>query len=487
MLSTTTTTKSSPTSPRQKHKHTPHNHKKILVRAAPQHRPNEPEDTLPKDLAHALQNAETLFADIRIQFPGGGPDFRLLTIAPSKAILFRDPTNICLLDEWGEEINEERGVCIKIHEGVEREAVEKLVSSAYEGTGGLMDLTCSNAYSDVCVDVFPSPFSSSSSPPQPPKQQQLQSPHQSPPQKDLPYHLHKFLLATRIPYFHALLTSPYLDSSSPTHTLPTHIIPPHALHTIITHVYGGTVPPARTLDEALSRHAAAEYLGVTAVSARSLRDVYAVLHNLCCVCEGCVASIPRVVEYARDRGLEALETDCVDLVVRGWDRCIPTKRFAGDTPPEFRDRVCEGVVESIRVGTIVETITKCTRAVTKLHGVPGGSPWVATVTDIITRIKHRTTEIISTQFPHLAQTELTARVESDTLDEILDVAIANLKERNAVDVLKGLVWLDWSVGGEAVSRARVKCVRFIALRWVSLRLGGGFEGIEKDILKEIAD
>lgn len=331
----------------------------------------------------------------------------------------------------------------------------------------------------------------------------------STPSTPSPRHVHRFLLALRIPYFNALLLSDFADAKQDNLILDPYIVSPIQMDRILAYVYGG--PPAvvlTTLDSAKNLYAAADFLGITELCTHCIQTFYDLTHDLSCGCAPCSLMAPKIASFARDKNLVGLEEDCRFVMVRQWVTCWPAVGF-GELGPELREEVLLGVLEMVTVGSVVDMMWGRDAVRKTLDGVKAS--WGDVVREMVARVDERIKELIVHRFASVcrADEELQRALgfgfgPVDSLEEVLGIAVAGLTEGNAVEILSAMVRILWPYSEElmenevegkrgdfgpaaaALRKARRRCVNFIAKRWMSIHHNGGFKGIDHDILREIA-
>ncbi|KAJ3048093.1 hypothetical protein HK097_010879 [Rhizophlyctis rosea] len=311
--------------------------------------------------------------------------------------------------------------------------------------------------------------------------------------------LHRFVLAVRIPYFTALLTSTFADSTSPTIHLDSTIITPETMHLILQYAYTSTItfPCPLQIDTLILLYSGADYLGMTNLCTYTITQIYTLSHDLSCACTSCILLLPSIASFARSRNLPCLETDCRFVMVKAWDRCIPQRGFA-ELDLEVREEVILGILEKVTVGGVLEMLKQCRIVEKKVEGVTVS--WGNTVRSIVTRVQDRVNELIMERFPSVCRADVEFRRccenqhwGADLVEEVLGVALKGLNEGNAVevllavmDILKRVESMGTDGGDTPLVRAKRECVEFVARKWWSIQQRGLFRDLSDELLVEIA-
>ncbi|GLB34347.1 putative CAP_GLY [Lyophyllum shimeji] len=350
----------------------------------------------------------------------------------------------------------------------------------------------------------------------------------------------RFILASRCPYFHTVLversneTSQYNEQGQVILSLPSRTFTPAALHFTLGYIYTGTLMfSQRTydLDTAFHIMRAAKYLALPSLyDDIQARIVHEMMHGLFhaslsfreyeritagawatdasgCRCQQCARRAPRVLQFSLAHDVEnaVLERGArralVGMFGRGW--C--TSEFAG-LPLGLRESLVRGVGKR----------TIPTNAFALLFAAEDALAWLTTVTDewaqevraTVLSARRKVDEVVCGQceacFGCTQWSELIARDKVEKLGWIIDSVGRGVNERCAasaalyqmlVSILSHPTFAEDRVPvlssisriRAKVEQARVYLLQWIGERWIAIRQGGGFDGLEGRVLKEICD
>ncbi|KAH7918820.1 hypothetical protein BV22DRAFT_896031 [Leucogyrophana mollusca] len=358
---------------------------------------------------------------------------------------------------------------------------------------------------------------------------------------------HRFILASRSPYFHTLLlTWPSAPtpakgtttSEPPTLTLPSPPFTPASLHFTLGYLYTGTLHFShRTYDlsTAFALLRAATYLSLPALAAEvTSRLALEMLHGLFhaflpfpayesitggkwavggCRCRQCARRAPRVLEFAlaedvREPTLErGARRALVGLFGEGW----ATPEFAA-LPPKVRESVLKGVGKRTTPLNAFALLFAAQHALRRLDAVIDA--WADTAREMIIAGRRGVEECLVARAAECWEEdewvgdvlgedgEGTGFGDVEKVGWVMDAVRRGLCERWAAAVYQSIVsqillrphptdpsatlLSATSPIRARVEETRVEVLRWLRRRWLGVREAGGFEGLEGWALKEIA-
>lgn len=249
---------------------------------------------------------------------------------------------------------------------------------------------------------------------------------------------HRFILASRSPYFHTLFLSNFatpqtLNASSPiTITLPSPPFTPASLHFTLGYIYTGTLYFShRTFDltTALHIYRSASYLSLIALQAElEARVVEEMLHGLFhaylpfeeyekitggrwgvggCKCKSCTRRVPRVLEFAISDDVKNVILDrgarraLVGMFGEGW----VSPEFAG-LPAKSRGTALKGVQTRTTPQNLIPLLFAAEAALIKLES-PGcnDQPWTELVRDLILQERKKIDDVLCSRCEEIFEQE----------------------------------------------------------------------------------
>lgn len=241
---------------------------------------------------------------------------------------------------------------------------------------------------------------------------------------------HRFILASRSPYFHSLFLStsfspvtPTTASSPITITLPSPPFTPASLHFTLGYIYSGTLFFSnRTFDLTTSFqiYRSAMYLSIASLQAEiEARIIEEMMHGLFhayltfenyekvtggrwgvggCKCKTCVRRIPRILEFAiaddvKNNTLErGARRGLVGIFGEGW----VTPEF-NSLPATMRAISLRGVQARTTLQNVFPLLFAAEAALEKLE-TPGAAeqPWAETVRELVLAARKKMDELICT-------------------------------------------------------------------------------------------
>lgn len=337
---------------------------------------------------------------------------------------------------------------------------------------------------------------------------------------------HRIILVSRSPYFASLLLNPssFQSHSSGDIHLPTPPFTPATLHFCLGWMYAGHLDFSnRTFDltTAFQIHRAAIYLQLDAlvgeIEARIVWDFCHGLDRAKCHCKRCPFRAARVWRFATASdvgavGLEGLARRyLVDSWAESWARDVAT------ADESLRRELVKDVVGTIRPDNVVAIFRSVgivkTRMETALRTKGReASVWVDTLESMIETVQLAGRKILVDQFAQIAQGKemwdlLSGKgFNTDFLDEIgkellegISTSSGCVEGPRVYQTLVSFILLkvdpktqEMSLPGRGRSRQQIEEIKdgvigHIRRRWMQVRDGGGFDGVENWALKEISD
>lgn len=249
---------------------------------------------------------------------------------------------------------------------------------------------------------------------------------------------HRFILASRSPYFHTQFLSSFAppsssNASSPiTITLPSPPFTPASLHFTLGYIYTGTLYFShRTFDltTALHIYRSASYLLLDSLRVEvEARVVEEMLHGLFhaylpfeeyekitggrwgvggCKCKSCVRRIPRVLEFATAEDVKNVILDrgarraLVGMFGEGW----VSPEFAG-LPSKSQGTALKGVQTRTTPQNLIPLLFAAEGALAKLE-TPGcnDQPWTELVHDLIIQARKKIDEVLCSRCEEIFEQE----------------------------------------------------------------------------------
>lgn len=337
---------------------------------------------------------------------------------------------------------------------------------------------------------------------------------------------HKFLLVSRSPYFSSLLlnASNFLQHGNSDVHLPTPPFTPASLHFCLGWMYAGHLDFSNRsfdLTTAFQIHRAATYLQLdTLVVEIEARVVYDFCHGLDrrkCTCRRCPFRAARVWRFASapDVGAVELARRAREYVIAAWGESWGREVATADK--KDRNAIIEDVVKRVRVNNIGATLrsTALVRArmehALRTRGRDAG-PWVDTLEAMLESITARVRQLLVERFAQVAESKemwdlVSGRgFSGDVLDDLGKELLAAVSTSSGCiqgpRIYQALVssillkvdpiTLQTALPSRGQGRQQIESIKegvvgHIRRRWMQVRDGGGFDGVENWALKEISD
>jgi hypothetical protein len=227
---------------------------------------------------------------------------------------------------------------------------------------------------------------------------------------------HRFILASRSPYFASVLLNPssFRPSTADIH-LPTPPFTPAALHFCLGYIYAGHLDFSnRTFDllTAFQIHRAAAYLQLdTLISEIEARIVHDFCHGLDrnkCHCRRCAARVPRVWRFAAapDVGAVALAAKARRWVVRAWGECWG--RDIGTMDQVDKDAMVRDVIDGISAQTVISAFQNIAAVKARMENgmrTKGreAAPWVDGLESMLEPMEAHARAVLVDEFGKIAE------------------------------------------------------------------------------------
>lgn len=319
---------------------------------------------------------------------------------------------------------------------------------------------------------------------------------------------HRMILVSRSPYFAAQLLSPYADTNARVIRLPSPPFTPAAVHFTLGFLYTGTLFFSnRTFDlsTAFQLWLAGSYLQVeTLQSLVSILIAQDFCHCFACSppCKTCVKRVPRTLAFVTRPDVSDVRLcTMAESAVSGehfgsfWGKDVGN--LATTTKSTIVANICSAIDE--RAGFVVTALRQMSIIGTRID-VERSSRWVESLramcedvhVHICDAIRSRLGEVVASK----EWSDLIHGVgfSNDVLDKALAIMVDNLDETHAArnyGIIVGNVLLHEDElpppdVAAIVDEARLKIVRYLTKRWVNVRAAGGFNGLHKWALMELA-
>ncbi|KAH6913748.1 hypothetical protein BKA70DRAFT_1518463 [Coprinopsis sp. MPI-PUGE-AT-0042] len=354
---------------------------------------------------------------------------------------------------------------------------------------------------------------------------------------------HRFMLASRSPYFHDALLGSFskaltqgTNGEPPTLTLPSPPFTPASLHFTLGFIYTGTlIFSHRTFDlsTAFAILRSSAYLSLQSLTDEiQARIAHEMLHGLFhaflpfaeyekltqgrwgvggCRCRQCARRVPRVLEFSLQEDVKNVHLErgsrraLVGLFREGW--C--TSEFAS-LNPKLRDSLLKGLSKRTTPVNVWALLWAAEHALAKLG--PVIEPWGDTVRENIFSARKGIDELLCKESEEcFARDEWMEIMESDGLgfedgekvEWAMNAVLRGVKEPWAASVYQTLVssillrphpneenaplLSATSPIRTTVESTRLELLRWIGKRWIGIRQEGGFDALEGWALKETSN
>ncbi|KAJ3105889.1 hypothetical protein HDU97_007388 [Phlyctochytrium planicorne] len=304
-----------------------------------------------------------------------------------------------------------------------------------------------------------------------------------------PFPTFKFLLAARVPYFEALFTSTFIDSTI-THTITQ--LDTEILELVHTYIHQGILP-SLTFRKAAACLRAADYYQCDGFKDECIRQLYALAHETRCDCKECLnGGLQRVAVFAQKHGLDGLLEDAIWVMVKRWEEVLGS-RASLELSPTILESLESSILSSITPSTMTDFLNA--------HHVEETAPASSLLSEMIQKCHEACRSICSDQLDQIWSNDKLffyyirygapniAGLSTDR--RIIDMAVQGLNERNVFNVMVALERIigpgdeDERPNIKILRAARADCIRFIAKRWMNMAYSGLFDDKPDCILKEI--
>ncbi|GAA5909334.1 hypothetical protein JCM8208_005647 [Rhodotorula glutinis] len=309
-----------------------------------------------------------------------------------------------------------------------------------------------------------------------------------------PFAAHRAVLASRSPYFHALLLGDYADSNADTFTLPSPPFTPASTTFILGYIYTGTLDfSPRKFDLATSFEI---WRGAAFLSLSTLQSAieYKVLGQLN------PGRAPRVLAFAHapDVNCARLASAATPLVVEHFDSAWTATPHVGHLEYDVQKALVRGVCDRIKPRTVADAASRVARARRQLE--TERATWADHVRGMLDGVEEALLAVLAQSLPEVVASrgfvDLTEGVgfSTDVLEWLLTLVVKGLRDGTAPRAYQALVGsvLLREQGIMVDARVLVEDTRsgilsYIKRKWVLIRNAGGFDDLEAWCAKELAD
>lgn len=335
---------------------------------------------------------------------------------------------------------------------------------------------------------------------------------------------HRFMLASRSPYFSSLLLNPteFRPATADIY-LPTPPFSPASLHFCLGWIYAGHLDFSNRsfdLQTAFQIYRSANYLQLDALTSEiESRLVYDFCHGLDwarCHCRKCISRIPRVWKFscAPDVGAVDLQRRARRFILTGWSECW--NRDVGLADPKEREGLMNDVVSVLSPNNIIVAFRSIGRVRTRMeHGIRAkgrdAASWVDALGVMVDAVEKRSRDIMATHFGIVAEsTDLWDLINGKGFNgDVFDVVMREIVDvsgrapfTQAPKMYQSIVsslllkvdpdTLETALPARSVARQKIETAKdgvlaHIRRRWMQIKEDGGFGGLEPWALKEISD
>ncbi|GAA5943576.1 hypothetical protein JCM3775_005812 [Rhodotorula graminis] len=309
-----------------------------------------------------------------------------------------------------------------------------------------------------------------------------------------PFAAHRAILASRSPYFHALLLGDYADSNADTFTLPSPPFTPASTTFVLGYIYTGTLDfSPRKFDLATSFEIwrCAAFLSLSTLQSAIEHKVLGQLNP---------GRAPRVLAFAHapDVNCARLANAARPLVVEHFDSAWTTTPHVGHLEYDVQKALVRGVCDRIKPLTVADTASRVARARRQLEAE--SASWADHVCGMLDGVEEALVAVLAQSLPEVVASsgfvDLTEGVgfSTDVLEWLLTLVVKGLRENKAPKAYQALVGsvLLREQGIMADARVLVEDTRsgilgYIKRKWAMIRDAGGFDDLEPWCAKELAD
>ncbi|CEI96983.1 hypothetical protein RMCBS344292_11126 [Rhizopus microsporus] len=342
---------------------------------------------------------------------------------------------------------------------------------------------------------------------------------------------HRFILASQSSYFYSVFCTEFREASTSSVHLPSDLFSPTTLQVVLYYFYTDKLilPPltSSTHNKQLTRlnekkhelrilqkvFAAADYLGhYNTICLAVLVRMQTLCHQFKCVCQDCAPLLPFMLLFAdkQEKYLADLKSRLITLYSDPLESLAPLwsqKPFAilVQTNKPFVQEIADATSGNITKHNAVRVLHSLHLCLSALRGADPIPTWSQPLLNILHTFLHQTIDMISNHFEYycVEYPILLSCVDGigfgfsvDFLEFVLAKVLTDgIHDGNAASLYQGIVR---DLGGRqemvknvavdgVLAEARAKCAQYIAKRWMMIKAEGGFQMIEKEILKELAD
>ena len=254
-----------------------------------------------------------------------------------------------------------------------------------------------------------------------------------------PFAAHRAILASRSPYFHALLLSDYADSNADTFTLPSPPFTPASTTFVLGYIYTGTLDfSPRKFDLATSFEIwrCAAFLSLSTLQSAIEYKVLGQLNP---------ARAARVLAFAHapDVNCARLANAARPLVVEHFDSAWTTTPHVGHLEYDVQKALVRGVCDRVKPRTAAEAASRVARARRQLEAER--ATWADHVRGMLDGVEEALLSVIAQSLPEVVASsgfvDLTEGVgfSTDVLEWLLTLVVKGLREGKAPRAYQALV------------------------------------------------
>ena len=354
-----------------------------------------------------------------------------------------------------------------------------------------------------------------------------------------PFAAHRAILASRSPYFHALLLGDYADSNADTFTLPSPPFTPASTTFVLGYIYTGTLDfSPRKFDLATSFEIwrCAAFLSLSTLQSAIEYKVLGQLNP---------ARAARVLAFAHapDVNCARLANAARPLVVEHFDSAWTTTPHVGHLEYDVQKALVRGVCDRVKPRTAADAASRVARARRQLEAER--ATWADHVRGMLDGVEEALLGVVAQSLPEVVASsgfvDLTEGVgfSTDVLEWLLTLVVKGLREGKAPRAYQALVgsvllrevrppvspapffldpttdcspisqqgimadvrpprlvWTFLARRGLLTFRAQARVLvedtrsgilSYIKRKWVLIRNAGGFDDLEPWCAKELAD
>ncbi|KAK8846724.1 hypothetical protein IAR55_005811 [Kwoniella newhampshirensis] len=335
---------------------------------------------------------------------------------------------------------------------------------------------------------------------------------------------HRFILASRSPYFASVLLNP---SSFQPHTTDIYLATPPftspALHFCLGYIYAGRLDFSnRTLDllTAFDIYRAAVYLQISSlvdeIESRIVHDFCHGLHWKTCHCQKCTMRVAKVWRFAgsTDVSALALERTARRYLTEGWG--VSWTKDVGRASVLLQDKLLADVVCSIQPASVVSAIRSIILVRSRMNDALQTHPrtsrsWVDKLQTLVDKVDHRVSDVLIRDLSRvLKSVDFRSIAQSQSFERhLLEAIVGRIVQHTTVAAdcvgsprtYQSLRSFCTSVDSDPahddtfmsidclaiMQQAQTAMIHNIRKRWMQIKYEGGFGDLETWCLHEISE